>query len=455
VLASLVALTAAAAAAPAPREPRPAGHTERVEHRDPSTPPARGPASALVTIEVFVVPGPSMPINVLNMLQQLQERHPARIRLVYRIVKSGALLMVPTAALEAQAEGKFFEMMAELAKQRMAPTMLKKEDLVEIARKIGVDPQRMLLATQVEQYIDLLDANQRRVERLHAANIPSVVFNARPTRVTLGSLSPADLDREYEVAYDRALDKLDRGYSVDQLAQAFDDDAMQGAPPVVVSGSARDDDDRSSLDHPLANPPLPLAGLPSHGKPGIAAIVPIIVLCRPNDGGCSQLLRAVDSGVRLYPDEVRIVWAPWFDVGRDDAADLTLLGDAALCAEAIGSNRGELTTSPGWLWQQELYAQVARTAGRKLAADSLINAVAAQLHVDDRALSACRARMAGTTLDWIAAARHAGVPRSNTAVVIGGRIYDGLTDQTLVQALVEAELAPGVLGSLPRWHPGK
>jgi hypothetical protein len=63
--------------------------------------------------------------------------------------------------------------------------------------------------------------------------------------------------------------------------------------------------------------------------------------------------------------------------------------------------------------------------------------------------------MASTTLTWIAASRRAGVPRSNAAVVIGGRIYDGLTEQTLIHALIEAELAPGVLGSLPRWHTGK
>jgi len=175
------------------------------------------------------------------------------------------------------------------------------------------------------------------------------------------------------------------------------------------------------------------------------------VLCRPNDAACSNLLRVVEPEMRLYPDDVRIVWAPWFDVTRDDAADLTLLGDAALCAEAIGSNQGELTTSPGWVWVREMYAQSTRSHGKRLVADRLIDAVATKLDVDGRALSACRARMASSTLTWIAAARRSGVPRSNTAVVIGGRIYDGLTDQTLIQELVEAELAPGVLGSLPRW----
>ncbi|HEY6180425.1 MAG TPA: hypothetical protein VIX73_38545, partial [Kofleriaceae bacterium] len=439
------------AAAPGVAAPR--GHIERVEYRDPASAPSRGPASALVTIEIFFVPGQSMPVPALRLLDQLQERHSARIRLIYRILKSGSAVQVPSAALEAYTEGKFFELMEELGKLR---GMVKKEDLLEIARKVGVDPQRIALATQVDHYREVLEANQRRFERLHGGTAPSALFNSRPTHVALGAISAADLDREYEAAYDRALDKIDRGVAPGELARAFDDDAIPSAQPVVMSiGSPDDDAERSPLDHPLATPPLQLDGLPSLGKPGIAAAVPIVVLCRPSDPTCANLLRVVEPSVRLYPDDVRVVWAPWFDVvARDDAADLTLLGDAALCAEAIGSNQGELTTSPGWVWVKEMYAQVGRSRGKKLAADRLIDDVADKLEVDGRALSACRARMASSTLTWIADARRSGVPRVNAAVVIGGRIYSGLTDQTLIQELVEAELAPGVLGSLPRWHRG-
>jgi hypothetical protein len=442
------------AVAPAAAAPRPApGHADRIEHHDPATPPSRGPTHALVTIEVFFVPGPNMPSNALRLLGQLQDRHPTRIRLVYRILKSGSALLVPSAALEAHAEGKFFELMDELNKQRAA---LKLDDLLELSRKVGVDPQRVALAIEFEHYRDVLEANQRRFERLHASNTPSVMFNSLAPKLSLAAVTPADLDREYDAAYGRAIDKLDRGFAPDQLAAAFDDDAIHDAQPLVMSaGSPDDDTDRSPIDHPLANPPLPLEGLPSFGKPGVAAAVPIIVLCRPNDATCSNLLRVVEPEMRLYPDEVRVVWAPWFDVTRDDAADLTLLGDAALCAEAIGSNQGELTTSPGWVWVREMYAQSTRSHSKRLAADRLIDAVATKLDVDGRALSACRARMASSTLVWIAAARRSGVPHSTTAVVIGGRIYDGLTDQSLIHELVEAELAPGVLGSLPRWQPGK
>jgi hypothetical protein len=447
-----VVAAGAAAATAAPRASGPTGHIERVEHRDPASAPSRGPAAALVTIEVFFVPGPNMPVGALHLLQLLQERHPARVRIIYRILKSGASLQGPSLALEAYTEGRFFELMEELGKLR---GMLKKEDLAELARKVGMDPQRAVLATQVEHYREVLEANQQRFERLHGGATPSALFNAHPTHVALGAISSADLESEYEVAYGRALDKLDRGVAPGQLAAAFDDDAMPGKQPVVMSiGGPDDDTDRSPLDHPLASPPLRVDGLPSFGKPGVAAAVPLIVLCRPSDPACANLLRVVDPSVRLYPDDVRVVWAPWFDVGREDAADLTLLGDAALCAEAIGSNQGQLTTSPGWVWVKEMYAQVTRGRGRKLAADRLIDEVADKLEVDGRALSACRARMAGSTLTWIAEARHSGVPRANAAVVIGGRIYSGLTDQTLIQELVEAELAPGVLGALPRWRRG-
>lgn len=449
LLLGLVAAAGTAAAAPAPSG-HTEGHTERIEYRDPSSAPTRGPATALVTIEVFFVPGPNMPSVALRLLQQLQERHPARVRLIYRILKSGSALLVPSAALEAHTEGKFFELMDELGKQR---GVLKKEDLLDIARKVGVDPQRVALATKFEHYSDVLDDNQRRFERLHGGTTPSALFNARPTRVGLAGINAADLDREYEAAYDRALDKLDRGFAPSELAAAFDDEAIPRVQPVVMSVATPDDDsDRSPLEHPLASPPLQLDGLPSFGKPGVAAPVPIVVLCRPNETSCSNLLRAIEPEVRLYPDQVRVVWAPWFDVGRDDAAELTMLGDAALCAESVSSNQGELTTSPGWVWVKEMYTQAGRVHGKRPPADKLIDGVAAKLDVDIRALSACRARIASATLAWIARARRSGVPRAATAVVIGGRIYTELADQRLIQALVEAELAPGVLGSLPRWH---
>jgi hypothetical protein len=187
--------------------------------------------------------------------------------------------------------------------------------------------------------------------------------------------------------------------------------------------------------------------------------VPIVVLCSPSDGNCANTLHSLAGELRIYPGLVRVVWAPWFDLNRDDAAELAAFGDAALCAEAVGSSRGELSESPGWTWISEAYTlprAPAKLHDRPASVDTLIEAIAIRLGVDTRALSACRARVAGRTVAWIEAAQKSGVPHGRTAsvVVVGGRIYEGLVDSKLIHRLVEAELAPGILGSLPHW-PGQ
>ena len=100
--------------------------------------------------------------------------------------------------------------------------------------------------------------------------------------------------------------------------------------------------------------------------------------------------------------------------------------------------------SPGWVWVNKLLEVYARQHGRRIAPDRLIDLVADELDINTNQLSACRARIANKTLDWIERARKSGVTRS-PALVIGGRIYEGLSDPTQIQQLVEAELAPGVL----------
>lgn len=439
------ALALAASATAAPRAPRLAGRADRVEHVDPDAPPSRGPARALVTVEIFLPLGSVSPPPALRLLAQLQDRHPNRLRLVYRVLRGTSGPMVPSAALEAHAQGRFFEFLDELSRFRGS---IKKDDLRDAARRAGVDDRRIDLADKLDRYREVLEANQRRLERIHAGGAPSMLFNGVQPKLSMTAVTPGDLDREYALAEGRAFDKLDRGYALEDLPAAFDDDAVHDTQPFVASPGRPDEPgDRAPTDHPLASPPLALAGLPSFGKPDAA--IPVVILCRPDDARCGNLLKVVESEARLYPDEVRVVWAPWFNARNDDAARLTLLADAALCAEEIGSYHTELTTSAGWSWVKTMYAETGR--GRKQDADKLIDGVAAKLDLDSRALAACRARMASSALDWIAGASKAGVRGDLSVVVIGGRVYDGLVDPALIHELVEAELAPGVLGALPRW----
>jgi len=83
--------------------------------------------------------------------------------------------------------------------------------------------------------------------------------------------------------------------------------------------------------------------------------------------------------------------------------------------------------------------------------DKIVDHMAERLRVDKRTFATCRAQVAGTSIAWIEAARRAGV-RVTPSTVVGGRIYGPITDHNTLQLLVEAELAPGILGeAAPTW----
>lgn len=453
----LVAAACLALPAPATQAAPGIGHVVRVEHRDPDTAPSRGPASAPVTIEFYFQPNTSAQTRLpsYKLLERLQANHPARIRVIYRVVKRGGQVQLPTAALEAHAQGKFFELMEELHRNRSQQS-LGRAEVLELAKKIGMDVPRLAAAISNDRYRDLLDANDRRHERLLRGqpSVPSALFNTKPPKSSLAAMSDVDYEREYGEAYERAMDLIDRGVDPRHLMDAFDAQVLRSAQPFVISTGPTDDEaSTDATDHKLASPPLALAGLPSFGKPDAAGALPVVLLCRPNDTQCGNSMRTVSRLQGTYADDVRIIWAPWFDVSRDDAADLTLLGDAALCAEQVGSSPEDLSASPGWRWIDRQLQRSSRTHGRRSPPEKLIDEVTAEIDIDAQKLSACRARMANATLDWIERARRSGVTRA-PALVIGGRIYEGIPDSAVIQQLIEAELAPGVLGEVaPGWRP--
>ena len=426
------------------------GEVVRVEHYDPETLPAKGPASALVTIELYFAPSYNAAgrLAAYAQLEKLQAKHPSRIRLLYRIIQRNSQPpgpQLPTLALEAYAQGKFFEFVSAIQAEK---SPMQRDRMIEIGKKVGLDPSRMEKAISEDRYRDVIAANERRLERLKGPSAPMVFMNDKPMRTSLSSIGEGEYETAYLEAFERARDLLDRGVETKDLMDAFDAEVLRGIQPLVITTGPTDDDDTDGASHPLADPPLVLTGLPSLGAPQTGTIdspVPVVIVCRPNAQECKDQLRSIHKAHDTYRGEIKILWAPWFDVTVDDAAELAMLGDAALCAEAIGSSPDDLDTSPGWQWVAETYAQIYKAHGRRIAPEKLIDEVAKKVHVDGKALSACRARMAGATLDWITAARHSGVAGA-PAIVIGGRIYHGLTDPTIIQQLVEAELAPGVLG---------
>ncbi|HEY5920999.1 MAG TPA: hypothetical protein VIV11_04980 [Kofleriaceae bacterium] len=451
---ALLVLVVAQPATSAPAA-KPRGGVVRVEHRDPGGLPSRGPLNALVTIEMFFTPGPNSRQQAYRNLERLQANHPSRIRLIYRLVKSGGQTRTPYAALQAHAEGKFFEFMDALNAAR--DTRMPDKDLADLAKKVGLDPEQLGLAVSrpPRAYDEVLEANElRRKQRIHGSPaLPSVLFNGRVARTPLGSMGMTELENEYKVAKELAEDLLDRGADRGTLADALDE---LSEPPqdIIIQPGPTDEDLGDDVGEPvLATPPLELRGLPSYGPS--EAVTTIVVMCAPTSSNCQQPMRAARNIRDWYPQSVRVVWAPYFDLTREDAADLSLLADAALCAEKVGitlEDRDETfgnAASPGWRWVDSVLNENTR---RRVTPDKILDKTAEKLRVDRRAFATCRAQLAGTSIAWIEAARRAGV-RVTPSTVVGGRIYGPIIDHNTLQLLVEAELTPGILGeAAPVWR---
>lgn len=432
------------------------GSIVRVEHRDPFALPSRGPANALVTIELFVTPGQSSRQQIYKALERLQAAHPSRIRLVYRIVDSGGQKRLPRAALYAYSEGKFFDFMDAVNVGAMNPD---DKALAAIAKKVGLDWDRMYnaITKPPAAYERVLADNEvRRRQRFPTTPpSPNVLFNGKQTENHTSSLGATDLEREYQKAKEAAEELLDHGIARSELGAAFE----QMPPPldsdIAVQRAAIDeelDDNAANDDAVLATPPLDLRDWPSYGP--AKAETTIVVMCSPTSGNCRAPMGAARVTRDKYPSSIRVVWAPLFNVTGEEAADLSLLADAAACAEKVGTtvegrddSAFDDAASPGWRWVEAVLAE-ANSRRRELEPEKLIERVAAKLHVDRPAFATCRAQVAGTSVKWIEAARHAGA-RVTPNTAVGGRLYGPVTDLSTLQSLVQAELAPGLLA--PSW----
>src|SRR5439155_284177 len=149
------------------------GAVVRVEHHDPAAAPSRGPTNAPVTIELFFVPWSQSRSSGYRNLEALAAKHPTRIRLVYRVLEANGQSLLPPAALEAAAEGKFFAFMDAVNAER-TDRQLTKAKVIEIGEKVGVDGQR--LADVIEKHNATLDWNAKRLQRFHRSS-PEALFN--------------------------------------------------------------------------------------------------------------------------------------------------------------------------------------------------------------------------------------------------------------------------------------
>jgi predicted DsbA family dithiol-disulfide isomerase len=426
-------------------KPRP--NVVRVEHRPADQNPSLGPESAPVTAELFFVPGQVESNRAYRRLVELQSRHPRRLRVVFRVITRQAQVVVPIAALEAYAQGKFEEFMDAVLAARNGT--VRRDSLPAIAEQAGMDAvrleQALLRALDPEAQPEPLKDNERRRLRQHGANVPELLFNGVPVGQTLSALDLDDLDEGYQAAYEQAALLLADGVAPRHLLEAIARDA-EPLTAVTSYPAGPIDDPEPDFELPEGAPPLlgkalDLEGLPSDGDAD--APVEIVVLCNLRYDSCRQQLEIGRRILDLYPHEVRLSWYPWYDAGVEGNEEAPHLHAAALCAEEQGA---------GWKWLDETLRQV-RGGAAESEASRMIDAVIKLAGVDEKVLTACLDGTEDATVQRrVQAAIAAGVDHSPT-LVIGGRIYaGGFTDWRAATPLVDGELAPGLLERLvPSW----
>jgi protein-disulfide isomerase len=304
---ALVGLLIAAAAA---AEPVPTSGTAQVTHARPLADlPIRGPRDAPVTVEFFCTYTQSQCAYIDDLLRQLVERHPTRLRVIYRqvVLQYKESQTLAEAGAEAFVQGKFLPF-AEVAFTRHGQLAIR--DLEKVAREAGLDVTALRAALADHRHLPRLERDATRRDEL-GAGIPGVLWNGEPL------VPPLRLE-EFEAVYDRAFAAAQRrlaaGVPIERLYDVLVDEWAHArivgnvAPPAGSHppGSAPPKDPRLVVDLDAPRAHVSVEGAPSRG-PAHAPVTVVIF----GDFECPFCKRQQEPLLRLealFPGRVRVVF---------------------------------------------------------------------------------------------------------------------------------------------------
>jgi len=407
-----------------------------VIHRPPAQVPSVGSQTAPVTIEFFCNFGDgTKSAQVDRLLTQLYERHPRRLRILYRLVGSGKQSnMHLEAAEEAFVEGRFRQFIDALFPDPTRPP--RASEMAETARKAGVDAKRIEEALEDARHAEAILANHYYQKRRRLKRVPGIVINGEPyDRGAPKSIE--ELEALYDEAYAHSRELLEQGVEPARLYERLIEDVAAAQPDPIIGPGAVDGlepGERPPDGAPRVVSVAPASAGQARGRDD--APVPLVFFCNFQTRNCATFAETLEEIAAAYPDEVRLVFHHFYDPADRRQSDARALGAAALCAEKQGR-----------FWSY--YELAFRLARQGQVPTDLTEEVARALELDTRQFARCLADRATRRAVHAerAAARRSGI-RHTPSLVLGGRLYTGTKSFDELSALIDRELMPGVLGRI-------
>jgi protein-disulfide isomerase len=430
------ALAAGAGADELERRPQ----SQVVVHAPPGDLPIHGPRLAPVTIELFVNLGQHREVrDIHRRLMTLAERHPRRLRIVYRLEAQRGRTFLAEAALEAFDQGRFPAFLEAVLDHGAPPGA---DDLARIVEQVGMDPARLEQAWADQRHLEVIEDNYLYKKRRRVLRTPELLFNGVSPGKTVRTLGLDDLEALYDEAYELAAAALAEGVPLEALHPHLVAQAAAAEPPQPLLAGLVD----GQRGGPDTEPPAPrlVTGRIDYSGPHRAgpddAPVVLVLYCNFKSKICRDFNDAIDDIRAAYADDVRFVFKHLFDDTDPDQKGARLLHEAALCADAQGAF---------WRFYELTYDRRASTRPDENDPVALAEAIG----VDTNQFLACLSE--GRYAERLELERRAALDdgiSQTPSVVIGSRHYVGTKTFLELRALVEEALRPGLLErATPPW----
>ncbi|MEM9488864.1 MAG: thioredoxin domain-containing protein, partial [Myxococcota bacterium] len=428
-----------------PLRPRP--QTVVVEHRPIADLPSLGPQHAPVTIDFFLTLRSSRRgLRLHRTLVALAERHPNRLRVVYRFVEDGGRTRMDEAAMEAYAQGKFVAFMDALGASPGQQIPVPNDKLRALCERIGIDFGRIEEAWESGRHLPVLEHNT--FYRHQRRRAPALLLNGRaPRGVRVSRLDLDRLESAYDRAYDEAQTLIADGVAVDHIYQTSLRLLDADTPPMTIRAGSTCGSPPPLTSRTLDDAPL-LTVQPSPGSHRIGpdnARVRIQLFCDFTCSYCGQLKRWLDRLRPFFPDQLELYFHHMIspDLDEDSAAESLRVHRAALCANEQGAF---------WRFYDSVYTLLTERRLRAPRAQPIsdqLDRILLRSEIDILAFDTCMQRpdVAEKVMARVRASRKAGVTTVPT-VAIGGRLYPGSKTEGELRWLIMQELKPGLLETL-------